>query len=135
MRSTGQRRQHKFRIGLFYRAAGQSRFWGWGTPPVLKKAEATIPLALSPVPASVPQAARQKRPGYAGFVFWRKPRPMGASDAQRSLSLAESIQQTLNTLNEDEHGNALQSSVTPRPMWRAIRIFAPGWYFLGFIRR
>ena len=130
MRSTGQQKQHKVRIGLFYRAAGQSRFWGWGTPPVLKEAEASTPVVSSPLPVFVPQAARHKRIGYAGFLFWRKPRPMGESATQRFDSLAHSIEQSLN-----EHGSAPQSAVASRPMWRAIRIFSPGQYFLGFIRR
>ena len=62
----------------------------------------------------------------AGFVCrWRSPQPAGESPKQRFFSLVESIQASVQPdLEAAEPGQ-----------WKAVRISAPGRYFLGFARR
>ena len=126
MNNAQQSSRKPFRLGLFFRARGRSRFWGLGEPPAMQRVEAPV----TPAPESTGnEATTHRRISFAGFVLWRRPRLAEKSDHLWFFSLSDRVSQTLDQAEPQtlatQHGRK----------WRPTRITAPGRHFLGFVRR
>ena len=110
--------------GLLFAIGGRSWFWGRGTPSIAKKLEA--PIQPPQESASREGTAKPRRISFAGFVCrWRLPRQANESPKARFFSIVESIQASARPRLEFAEAGK----------WKAVRIAAPGKYFLGFVRR
>jgi len=126
MNNAQQSSRKPFCIGLFFRTRGRSRFWGVGEPPAVQRVEAPV---MHTQERTGKEATAHRRVSFAGFVFWRRPRPEEKSDNPAFFSLSDRASQSLHQAEQQT------PAAQPGRKWRPTRIAAPGQYFLGFVRR